>query len=139
MTARFRHRNRSTEVMAGPLLRIDVPDYAEASFREALANALVHRDYATLGAVHVQWHPDHLRVDSPGGFPEGVRLDNLLVTRRVQGRGPRRTHGAGYRHHLRGTASLWPERTQLRAVGCNVGNADPAGRPRQSGLHEVRG
>jgi ATP-dependent DNA helicase RecG len=80
MTAQFRHRNRSTEVMAGPLLRIDVPDYAEASFREALANAFVHRDYATLGAIHVQWHPDHLRVDSPGGFPEGVRLDNLLVT-----------------------------------------------------------
>jgi len=57
-----------------------VPDYPLAAFREALANALVHRDYTRLGAVHVQWHDDRLEITNPGGFPEGVRLDNLLVT-----------------------------------------------------------
>ena len=57
-----------------------MPDYSERALREALANALIHRDYQRLGAVHFQWHPDRIEVSSPGSFPEGVRLDNLLVT-----------------------------------------------------------
>jgi len=76
---RFAGRNREEEIMVG-LFRIGVPDYPPAAFREALANALIHRDYTRLGAVHVQWHTDRLELSNPGGFPEGVRLDNLLVT-----------------------------------------------------------
>lgn len=76
---RFKARNSEREVQVG-LLRIGVPEYPPRAFREALANALIHRDYARLGAVHVQWHADRLEISSPGGFPEGVRLDNLLVT-----------------------------------------------------------
>ena len=77
--ARVRARNREQELMVG-LLRVGVPDYSERALREALANALIHRDYQRLGAVHFQWHPDRIEISSPGGFPEGVRLDNLLVT-----------------------------------------------------------
>lgn len=77
--SRFRARNREQELMVG-LLRVGVPDYSERAFREALANALIHRDYSQLGAVHVQWHDDRIEISNPGGFPEGVRLDNLLVT-----------------------------------------------------------
>ncbi|MGB9624673.1 MAG: ATP-binding protein, partial [Phycisphaerae bacterium] len=76
---RFTARNREQEVLVG-MLRVAVPDYPPAAFREALANALIHRDYTRLGAVHVQWHGDRLEISNPGGFPEGVRLDNLLVT-----------------------------------------------------------
>jgi len=79
LLARLRARNREQEVMVG-LIRVGVPDYSEAAFREGLANALIHRDYTRLGAVHVQWHEDRVEISSPGGFPEGVRLDNLLVT-----------------------------------------------------------
>ena len=79
MLARFRARNREEELMAG-LLRIGVPDYPPAAFREGVANALIHRDYTRLGAVHVQWHEERIEISNPGGFPEGVRLDNLLVT-----------------------------------------------------------
>lgn len=78
LAARFQARNTEEEIQLG-LLRIGIPAYPEASFREALANALVHRDYTRLGAVHVQWLDESLEVSSPGGFPEGVRLDNLLV------------------------------------------------------------
>lgn len=76
---RFRARNQEQEILVG-MLRIGVPDYSPAAFREGAANALIHRDYSRLGAVHVQWHDDRLEIASPGGFPEGVRLDNLLVT-----------------------------------------------------------
>lgn len=77
--SRFRARNREQEVHVG-LLRIGVPDYPERAFREGLANALIHRDYSRLGAVHVQWHTDRIEISNPGGFPEGVGLHNLLVT-----------------------------------------------------------
>lgn len=76
---RIRARNREQELMVG-LLRVGVPDYPERALREALANALIHRDYLRLGAVHFQWHDDRIEISNPGGFPEGVRLDNLLVT-----------------------------------------------------------
>ena len=75
--ARFRARNREAELMVG-LYRVGVPDYHPEAFREALANALVHRDYARLGAVHVQLHDDRLEIANPGGFPEGARSDNVL-------------------------------------------------------------
>lgn len=77
--ARIRARNREQELMVG-LLRVGVPDYPERALREALANALIHRDYQRLGAVHFQWQSDRIEISNPGGFPEGVRLDNLLVT-----------------------------------------------------------
>ncbi|MDI6870226.1 MAG: ATP-binding protein [Bacillota bacterium] len=77
--ARFRARNREQEMLVG-MLRLGVPDYPPAAFREGVANALIHRDYTRLGAVHIQWHDDRLEISNPGGFPEGVRLDNLLVT-----------------------------------------------------------
>jgi len=76
--ARFRARNREEEVMMG-LLRIGVPHYPERAFREGLANALIHRDYAQMGAVHIQWYDDRIEISNPGGFPEGVHLGNLLV------------------------------------------------------------
>lgn len=79
LLVRFRARNREEEVLVG-MLRVGVPDYPPAAFREGIANALIHRDYTRLGAVHVQWHEERIEIGNPGGFPDGVRLDNLLVT-----------------------------------------------------------
>jgi ATP-dependent DNA helicase RecG len=75
---RFRAQIRETELMAG-MVRVGVPDYPLGALREALANALIHRDYTRLGAAHVQWHDDRIEISNPGGFPSGVTLDNLLV------------------------------------------------------------
>ncbi len=47
--------------------------------RDAFINALVHRDYSRLGAVHVRLDDDGLTLSSPGGFVEGITLQNLLV------------------------------------------------------------
>lgn len=78
LTQRFRARNRATELL--DLFHTEVPDFSEEAFREAVANAMTHRDVTQLGAIHVQWTDEGIRVDNPGGLPEGVRLDNLLVT-----------------------------------------------------------
>ena len=76
---RFDARNEEEEIAVGPV-RVGVPNYSPAGFREAFHNALIHRDYTRLGAVHVQWKPEEIEVSSPGGFPDEVRLDNILVT-----------------------------------------------------------
>jgi ATP-dependent DNA helicase RecG len=72
-------RNEEQELMVGSA-RIGVPRYDRAGLREAISNALIHRDYTRLGAVHLQLRGDHVRVSNPGGFVEGVTPDNLLVT-----------------------------------------------------------
>jgi len=75
---RFRARVQEQELMLG-MLRVGIPDYAHSSFREAVHNALIHRDYSRLGTVHIQWYEDYIEISNPGGFVEGVRLDNLLT------------------------------------------------------------
>lgn len=74
----FSARVVEQEVEVG-LFRVSVPNVDRRAFREAFANALTHRDYAKLGAVQVQWRDDELEIGSPGGFVEGVNLENLLV------------------------------------------------------------
>ena len=66
------------EIQVG-LFRVPIPNYDRRAFREAFVNALVHRDFSTLGAVHIKLDDDGLAISSPGGFIEGVTLDNLLV------------------------------------------------------------
>ncbi len=83
---RFDARNHEDELAVG-MVRVGVPAHSPAGFREALHNALVHRDYTRAGAVHVQLRESgvpgevsgEIEISNPGGFPEQVRLDNLLV------------------------------------------------------------
>jgi ATP-dependent DNA helicase RecG len=79
ISRRFDARNEEEEIALGPI-RAGIPNYSPSGFREAFHNALIHRDYTRLGAVHVQWKPEEIEVSSPGGFPDEVRLDNILVT-----------------------------------------------------------
>jgi len=66
------------EIQVG-LFRVPIPTFDKRSYREALLNALMHRDYTRLGAVHMRWESDGLVISNPGGFVEGVTLENLLV------------------------------------------------------------
>ena len=74
----FKARVEEEEIQVG-LFRVPVPNYDRRAFREAFVNALVHRDFSRLGAVHVKITADGLTISNPGGFVEGVTLDNLLV------------------------------------------------------------
>ncbi|MDO8843848.1 RNA-binding domain-containing protein [Methylicorpusculum sp.] len=74
----FRARVSEEEIQVG-LFRVPIPNFDRRAFREAFVNALVHRDYSRLGAVHVKLDDEGLAISSPGGFVEGVTLDNLLV------------------------------------------------------------
>lgn len=71
--------NPEEELQFG-LFRVPVPRVDRSAFREAVANALTHRDYTRLGAVHVRFEEDALVVSNPGGFVDGVTQQNLLTT-----------------------------------------------------------
>jgi ATP-dependent DNA helicase RecG len=62
------------------LFRIGIARVDVDALREAINNALVHRDYARRGPVRVCWQSNDLIISNPGGFVEGVSLDNLLTT-----------------------------------------------------------
>ena len=70
-------RNSEQELMLG-LYRVSIPRLPEGIVREALANAIVHRDYSELGPISIHLTEDHLRIASPGGFPPGITLDNVF-------------------------------------------------------------
>lgn len=79
-------RNSEAEIEEG-LFRISVFDFDKRAFREALVNAFCHRDYTMLGRVRVEINDDGLVISNPGGFVEGVNINNLL-TAEPHGRNP---------------------------------------------------
>ncbi len=59
-------------------IRHDIEDYPVAVVREALVNALVHRDYLMAGpSVELTVYADRLEVISPGQLPNGITLDRM--------------------------------------------------------------
>ncbi|HCC32822.1 MAG TPA: hypothetical protein DEQ28_02810 [Clostridiales bacterium] len=60
------------------LFVFDIPTFAERSVREAILNAVSHRDYQLGGSVFLRQYPRHLVIESPGGFPLGITLENIL-------------------------------------------------------------
>jgi ATP-dependent DNA helicase RecG len=56
----------------------DIPTFDERAVREALLNAVSHRDYRLAGSVFVRQYPRRLEIESPGGFPAGITPTNIL-------------------------------------------------------------
>lgn len=65
-------------VVPGRMVREDQPGYPPRATREALANALCHRDYTVPGgAVTVAMYDDHLEITNPGDFHFGITPEKL--------------------------------------------------------------
>lgn len=60
------------------LIREEVPEYPPIAIRESLLNAIGHRDYTRAGAaVQVRIFDDGVEIESPGGLPGPVTVENL--------------------------------------------------------------
>lgn len=70
-------RNEKQSYQDG-LFRMDLLTFDEVAVREALLNAVAHRDYRLSGSVFVRQYPQRLEVVSPGGFPPGITPANVL-------------------------------------------------------------
>lgn len=51
----------------------------EPAFREAIANALVHRQWDVPSCIKVAMHPDRIEITSPGGLPQGISEQEYLA------------------------------------------------------------
>ncbi len=56
----------------------DIPTFSERSIREAILNAVSHRDYQNPGNVFIKQFPEKIEITSPGGFPDGINPENIL-------------------------------------------------------------
>jgi ATP-dependent DNA helicase RecG len=60
-------------------VRQDLLEYPESACREAIVNAVAHRDYALDGSfIQVRLYPDRLEVQSPGGLGGHLTVDNMV-------------------------------------------------------------
>ncbi len=78
LTEKIQNTNKIVNVQVG-LFRLEVEDFSEKVFQEALLNALSHRDYLNMGAVYVKHYPDKIVIENPGAFPEGVNEKNIIT------------------------------------------------------------
>lgn len=75
---RFIERNTRTAWRIEGLRREDVPEYPMRALREAITNAVMHRDWFIEGGnVFVEIYTDRIEISSPGGLPKGMKLSDL--------------------------------------------------------------
>lgn len=58
--------------------RMDLPTFDEVPVREAILNAVAHRDYRLGGSIFVRQFAKRLEVVSPGGLPPGITPENII-------------------------------------------------------------
>lgn len=60
------------------LFSYEIPTFNEIAVREAILNAVSHRDYRLGGSIFLRQFPTNLEIVSPGGFPSGINTENIL-------------------------------------------------------------
>ena len=70
-------RNEVQQYQDGLFVK-QIPTFNERVIREAILNAVTHRDYRLAGSVFIRQFPRKLEIVSPGGLPVGITLENIL-------------------------------------------------------------
>lgn len=78
LSQKIQDTNRIVNVQVG-LFRLEIVDFSQKVFQEALLNALTHRDYQNQAAIYVKHYPDKIVIENPGGFPEGINENNIIT------------------------------------------------------------
>ena len=68
--------------------RIETWDYPLGALREAVANALLHRDYTSSGQIMIQVFDDQVIISNPGGLPDDLTVEDLRRPHRSHPRNP---------------------------------------------------
>lgn len=71
-------RNQTSATFDG-LFRIDAKDYPESALREALLNAIVHREYAFSASTLISVYTDRIEIVSAGGLVHGISIEDVLM------------------------------------------------------------
>jgi ATP-dependent DNA helicase RecG len=107
----------------GVLERIDEPLFPPLALREALVNALCHRDYSIAGgAVSVAIYDDRLEISSTGLLPFGLTVADLKRKHQSRPRNPLLANV----FYLRGLIERWGRGTQKIVKLCvQAGRPEP--------------
>ncbi|MCZ8367953.1 ATP-binding protein [Flavobacterium sp.] len=70
--------NRKYPVQSGAYI-FDLYNFNEEVIREAVLNAIAHRDYTITSEVVIKQYPNKIIITNPGGFPKGVTIENILT------------------------------------------------------------
>lgn len=71
-------RNRNENVQLGSYI-INIPELNDEIIRESVNNAVAHRDYTKTSEITIKQSKSEFTVQSHGGFPLGVNVDNILT------------------------------------------------------------
>ena len=71
-------RNGNFPIREGAYI-FDIPFFNEDVTREALNNAIAHRNYLLESETVIKQYPQKMEIQNAGGFPHGVTLENLLT------------------------------------------------------------
>jgi ATP-dependent DNA helicase RecG len=80
-------RRHTTALLLTGGQQLELEDFPRQAIREALSNAVLHRDFHPHGPVHVEHAPQIFTVESPGPLVAGVSPQNIL-RHRPQPRNP---------------------------------------------------
>jgi len=70
-------RNDKQDFQEG-LFVTPISTFNERPVRESILNAVSHRNYQLGGSIFIRQFPRRLEIDSPGGLPIGITLENIL-------------------------------------------------------------
>jgi len=70
--------NRTRAEFPG-LKRVDTRDYPPEALREAMLNAIVHRDYSYSGATFISLFDDRIEFVTLGGLPKGIAMSDVMM------------------------------------------------------------
>lgn len=71
-----RNTRRAYKITGRPEREV-IPEYPEDAVREAIINALCHRNYAAVGTIQIRIYDNRLEVWNPGNLPHGLTLRKL--------------------------------------------------------------
>ncbi|HJV16105.1 MAG TPA: ATP-binding protein, partial [Bacillales bacterium] len=80
-------RNMKQRTIIQGLSRLDIWEYPEDAIREAVRNAVIHRDYSDLmqsNYIQIRMFPDRLEIESPGTLYGDVTINNLISSSKAR-------------------------------------------------------
>jgi ATP-dependent DNA helicase RecG len=88
--AAFVLRNMRTHPVfeRGKAKRKDIPEYDHDAVREAVANAVAHRDYRANEPIQLRLFDDRLEVTNPGPLPDDLTIEGILAGGVTRARNP---------------------------------------------------
>ncbi|MFV9505457.1 MAG: ATP-binding protein [Oscillochloridaceae bacterium umkhey_bin13] len=79
----FKNTHHGMTIKPGSFERVEIDEYPAVVMRELSVNMLAHRDYKEIhSAARVQLFANHIEWMNPGGLPEGVTIERLLVAQK---------------------------------------------------------